>query len=67
MSEDFTSLDTTLEAVWTRLENGPREKTAPANVVCLATNGGIGANARMVDFSPLMLNKNYRSGADETY
>ena len=48
MSEDFTSLDTTLEAVWTRLENGPREKTAPANVVCLATNGSIGANARMV-------------------
>lgn len=48
MNEDFTSLDGTLEAVWTRLENGPRDKTAPANVVCLATTDRNGASARMV-------------------
>lgn len=48
MSDDFTTLSGTLEAVWSRLEQGASDRAAPANLVTLATSGATGASARIV-------------------
>ncbi|MDJ1017468.1 MAG: pyridoxamine 5'-phosphate oxidase family protein [Paracoccaceae bacterium] len=49
MSDDFTSLPGTLDAVWARLEAGVREAEAPARTIALATRPEAGGAAvRMV-------------------
>lgn len=48
MTTDFDTLDGTLAAVWTRLEAGVSDKSAPARHIVLSTIGARGAEARIV-------------------
>lgn len=48
MSDPFASLETLLAHVWARLADGAREADDPFRLVCLATTGARGAEARMV-------------------
>ncbi|SIO53347.1 Pyridoxamine 5'-phosphate oxidase [Rhodovulum sp. ES.010] len=48
MSDPLATLPGTLDAVWARLEAGPRDRAAPARHPVLATVGTCGAEVRMV-------------------
>ncbi len=48
MTDAFTQLNSTLEEVWARLEAGPIDNRAPANLVAMATSSQSGPAARMV-------------------
>jgi pyridoxamine 5'-phosphate oxidase len=49
MSDDFSTLPRTLDAVWSRLEGAARDRRGPARYMALATRGlREGAEARMV-------------------
>ena len=48
MSDEFTNLNGTLNAVWERLEAGPGDPKAPANTVVLATSSTAGPSSRVV-------------------
>ena len=48
MNDPFDALETLLDHVWMRLAQGARDANDPFRIVCLATTGADGPEARMV-------------------